>query len=140
MGWNWVIYYVKIGAGFGGFLILFGVALYAGQEDPLFEAIESYLYKYRQLIEEEDVTIQSGIIRLELDGRRTNLKSQLLLGFFSVGRAIQKSSYPFREVQIIIYYNIKGSQQLAVTAGVEKVLKLAQGRLGSDQFFTEIGY
>ena len=131
---------MKIGAGFGGFLIIFCAALCAGQEDPLFEAIESYLSKYRQSIVEEDVTIQSGIIRLELDGRRTNLKSQLLLGFFSVGRAIQKSSYPFREVQIIIYYQIKESQQLAVTVGVEKVLNLAQGRLGSEQFFNEIGY
>ena len=131
---------MKIGAGFGGFLIIFCAALCAGQEDPLFEAIASYLSKYRQSIVEEDVTIQSGIIRLELDGRRTNLKSQLLLGFFSVGRAIQKSSYPFREVQIIIYYKIKESQQLAVTVGVEKVLKLAQGRLGSEQFFNEIGY
>jgi hypothetical protein len=68
------------------------------------------------------------------------LKSQLLLGFFSVGRAIQKSRYPFREVQIIIYYEIKESQQLAVTASVEKVLKLTQGRLSSEQFFNEIGY
>ena len=140
MGWNWLIYNVKIGAEFGGFLIIICSAVYAEQEDPLFKTIESYLTKYRQSIEEEDLSIQSGIIRLELDGRRTNLKSQLLLGFFSVGRAIQKSSYPFREVQIIIYYEIKESQQLAVTAGVEKVLKLVQGRLGSEQFFNEIGH
>ena len=140
MGWNWVIYNVKIGAGFGGFLIILCAAVYAGQEDPLFETIESYLSKYRQSIEEEDLSIQSGIIRLELDGRRTNLKSQLLLGFFSVGRAIQKSSYPFREVQIIIYYEIKESQQLVVTASIDKVLELTQGRLGSEQFFNEIGY
>ena len=55
---------MKIGAGFGGFLILFCAVLYAGQEDPLFEAIESYLSKYRQSIAEEDLSIQSGIIRL----------------------------------------------------------------------------
>ena len=121
-------------------LLIFWSVLIAGREDPVHESIESYISKYRQTISKEDVTIQSGIIRLELDGRRTNLKSQLLLGFISVGRAIQKSSYPFREVQIIIYYEIKESQQLAVTAGVEKVLKLAQGRLGSEQFFYEIGY
>ena len=121
-------------------LLIFWSVLIAGREDPVHESIETYISKYRQTISKEDVTIQSGIIRLELDGRRTNLKSQLLLGFFSVGRAIQKSSYPFREVQIIIYYEIKESQQLAVTAGVEKVLKLAQGRLGSEQFFNEIGY
>ena len=121
-------------------LLIFWPVLIAGREDPVHESIESYISKYRQTISREDVTIQSGIIRLELDGRRTNLKSQLLLGFFSVGRAIQKSSYPFREVQIIIYYEIKESQQLAVTAGVEKVLNLAQGQLGSEQFFNEIGY
>ena len=120
-------------------LLIFWSVLIAGREDPVHESIESYISKYRQTISKEDVTIQSGIIRLELDGRRTNLNSQLLLVFFSVGRAIQKSSYPFREVQIIIYYEIKESQQLAVTAGVEKVLKLAQGRLGSEQFFNEIG-
>ena len=124
----------------GTILLIFWTVLIGGRGDPLHESIAAHLSKYRQEISDEDVTIQSGIIRLELDGRRTNLKSQLLLGFFSVGRAIQKSSYPFREVQIIIYYEIKESQQLAVTAGVEKVLKLAQGRLGSEQFFNEIGY
>ena len=91
----------------GTILLIFWTVLIAGREDPLYESIQSYLSKYRQSISEEDVTIQSGIIRLELDGRRTNLKSQLLLGFYSVGRAIQKSSYPFREVRIIIYYEIK---------------------------------
>ena len=124
----------------GLFLLIFGTFLIAGREDPLYEAIEAYLSKYRQVISKEDVTIQNGIILLELDGRRTNLKSQLLLGFFSVGRAIQKSTYPFREVQIIIYYEIKESQQHAVSVEVEKVLKLAQGRLSSDQFFNAIGY
>ena len=124
----------------GTILLIFWTVLIAGREDPLYESIQSYVSKYRQSISEEDVTIQSGIIRLELVGRRTNLESQLLLGFFSIGRAIQKSSYPYREEQNIIYYEIKESQQLAVTAGVEKVLKLAQGRLGSEQFFNEIGY
>ena len=131
---------MKIKLRLGTILLIFWTILIAGKGDLLHESIESYLSKYRQEISDEDVTIQGGIIRLKLDGRRTNLKSQLLLGFFSVGRAIQKSSYPFREVQIIIYYEIKESQQLAVTAGVEKVLKLAQGRLGSEQFFNEIGY
>ena len=131
---------MKIKLRLGTILLIFWTILIAGKGDLLHESIESYLSKYRQEISDEDVTIQDGIIRLKLDGRRTNLKSQLLLGFFSVGRAIQKSSYPFREVQIIIYYEIKESQQLVVTAGVEKVLKLAQGRLGSEQFFNEIGY
>ena len=124
----------------GTILLIFWTVLIAGREDLLHESIAAYLSKYRQNISDEDVTIQGGIISLELDGRRTNLKSQLLLGFFSVGRAIQKSSYPFREVQIIIYYEIKESQQLVVTASIDKVLELTQGRLGSEQFFNEIGY
>ena len=131
---------MKIKLRLGTILLIFWTILIAGKGDLLHESIESYLSKYRQEISDEDVTIQGGIIRLKLDGRRTNLKSQLLLGFFSVGRAIQKSSYPFREVQIIIYYEIKESQQLVVTASIDKVLKLAQGRLGSEQFFNEIGY
>jgi len=131
---------VKIKLRLGTILLIFWTILIAGKGDLLHESIESYLSKYRQEISDEDVTIQGGIIRLKLDGRRTNLKSQLLLGFFSVGRAIQKSSYPFREVQIIIYYEIKESQQLVVTASIDKVLELTQGRLGSEQFFNEIGY
>ena len=131
---------MKIKLRLGTILLIFWTILIAGKGDLLHESIESYLSKYRQEISDEDVTIQGGIIRLKLDGRRTNLKSQLLLGFFSVGRTVQKSSYPFREVQIIIYYEIKESQQLVVTASIDKVLKLAQGRLGSEQFFNEIGY
>ena len=131
---------MKIKLRLGTILLIFWTILIAGKGDLLHESIESYLSKYRQEISDEDVTIQGGIIRLKLDGRRTNLKSQLLLGFFSVGRAIQKSSYPFREVQIIIYYEIKESQQLVVTASIDKVLELTQGRLGSEQFFNEIGY
>ena len=131
---------MKIKLRLGTILLIFWTILIAGKGDLLHESIESYLSKYRQEISDEDVTIQGGIIRLKLDGRRTNLKSQLLLGFFSVGRAIQKSSYPVREVQIIIYYEIKESQQLVVTASIDKVLELTQGRLGSEQFFNEIGY
>ena len=131
---------MKIKLRLGTILLIFWTILIAGKGDLLHESIESYLSKYRQEISDEGVTIQGGIIRLKLDGRRTNLKSQLLLGFISVGRAIQKSSYPFREVQIIIYYEIKESQQLVVTASIDKVLEMTQGRLGSEQFFNEIGY
>ena len=46
---------------------------------PLYESIESYLSKYRQSIEVDDVSFQDGIIQLELGGRRTNIKFLLLL-------------------------------------------------------------
>ena len=137
---NEVIYTVNIGVRLGVIIFIFLAGLNAGMRDPLYESIETYLAKYRQSITTDDVTMQNGIIRLEMNGRRTNIKSQLLLGFYSIGRSLQRSSTPFREVQIVIYYNIKDRQKVDVKASVEKVLDLSQGRLNSEQFFAIIGY
>ena len=62
--------------------------------------------RYRQDIYENDLTVKNGVISLELDGRRTNHNSLLLLGFHSVGRQLQRYSGTFREVQIIIHYEM----------------------------------
>ena len=109
--------------------------LFAGRGDILFNSIESYLSSYRQSIEAGDVTVREGIISVKITARRTNIKSQQLLGFLSVGRAMQSSSNLFREVHIIIHYEIRGVQEILITAPVELVLKLSQGKLSSDQFF-----
>ena len=119
--------------------ILWG-GLNASNRDPLYESIESYLAKYRQSIKPDDITLQSGIIRLEIKGRRTNIQSQLLLGFYSIGRALLKSSTSFREVQVVIYYDLKERQEVLAQSPVEKVLDLSQGRLNPEQFFAIIGY
>ena len=55
--------YVRLGVIL--FILLAGLS--ADMRDPLFESIESYLAKYRQSITTDDVTIQNGIIRLELN-------------------------------------------------------------------------
>ena len=120
------------------FIILAG--LNANNKDPLYKSLEIYLAKYRQSITSDDITIQNGIIRLEMKGRRTNIKSQILLGFYSIGRTLQKSSTQFREVQIVIYYDLKEMQEVLIKAPVEKVLDLSKGRLSSEQFFAIIGY
>ena len=112
----------------------------ADRKDPLYESIESYLVKYRQSIKTDDLTLQNGIIHLEINGRRTNLKSQLLLGFYSIGRALQKSTTPYREVQIVIYYDLKERQEILIKAPAEVVIDLSQGRFSSEQFFAIIGY
>ena len=112
----------------------------AGRQDPLYKSIESYLSKYRQSITSDDISLQNGIIRLELNGRRTNIKFQLLLGFYSVGRALQQNSTQLREVQIVIYYEMKERQEALANAPIEKVLDLTQGRLSSEQFFRILGY
>ena len=121
-------------------ILILLTGLSADKRDPLYESIESYLSKYRQSIQTDDFTLQNGIIRLKMNGRRTNIKSQLLLGFYSIGRVMQKSSTPFREVHIVIYYDLKEKQRVLAKASAEKVLDLSQGRLSSEQFFSIIEY
>ena len=124
-----------------GIIIFFLLTvLNAGNRDPLYESIESYLSKYRQSIKSEAITIQNGIIRLEMNGRRTNIKSQLLLGFYSIGRVLPKDNTLFREIHIVIYYDLKEQQKVLAKASAGKVLDLSQGRISSEQFFTLIEY
>ena len=52
---------------------------------------------------------------------------------------MQSSSNPFREVHIIIHYEIRGAQEILITAPAELVLKLSQGKLSPKQFFDKIG-
>ena len=125
---------------FAMFLLFFMSSLYPGQGETLFDSISAYLKRYRQDIYEKDLTVKNGVISLELDGRRTNHNSLLLLGFHSVGRQLQKYSGTFREVQIIIHYEMKNTQKIAVTASKESVLALSQGRINPEQFFNEVRY
>ena len=120
------------------FILLSTIAARTG--DLLFNAIESHLSKYRYSINERDVSIINGIIRVEITARRTNIKSQQLLGFYSLGRALQKTNTSFREVQIIIHYELRGRQEIVMTAPVDLVLKLSEGKISSDQFFDKLGF
>ena len=137
---NGVIYTVNICIRLGVIILICFAGLNAGKHDPLYRSLETYLAKYKQSIESDDVTMQNEIFRLEMYGRRTNIKSQLLLGFYSVGRVLQKSSTPFREVQIVVNYDLKERQMVIVKAPVENVLDLSQHRISSEQFFVIIGY
>ena len=118
--------------------------LYSANGEMLFDPINSYLQRYRQYIEETDVTVNNGVIYLELNGRRTNLNSLFLLGFYSVGRTVgrqmQKADFPFREVKIIINYEMKNPQQMTMTTSIESVLELSQGKINSEQFFNQVRY
>jgi len=120
-------------------LFIICAGLFAGRGDTLFDSIESDFFRYRQNIETGDVTVREGIISVKITARRTNIKSQQLLGFLAAGRAMQSSRNPFREVHIIIHYEIRGVQEILITAPVELVLKLSQGKLSSKQFFDKIG-
>ena len=120
-------------------LLILCTGLFAGRGNILFNSIESYFSSYRQSIETGDVTVREGIISVKITARRTNIKSQQLLGFLSVGRALQRTSNSFREVHIIIHYEIRGVQEILITAPVELVIQLSQGKLSPKQFFDKIG-
>ena len=121
-------------------ILLLLTALNGGNDLPLFNIIQSNLSKYRQSITSSDFSFQNGIIRLKLDGRRTNIKSQMLLGFYSVGLALNRMDIHCREIVIVIHYNVKTSGQVSARASAEEVMNLSQGRLNSEQFFILIGY
>ena len=120
------------------FLVFFISILFSIENEALFDPISSYLKRYRQTIEEKDLDIKNGVIYLELDGRRTNHNSLFLIGFYSIGRQLQKSDNNLREVQIIIHYEMKDTQQMVATASMQSVLALSQGRINQDQFFNKI--
>ena len=132
---NQLIYIMNIRFKFAVIMFILLSAIFGRTGDLIFNSIESYFSSYRQSIETGDVSVREGIISVNITARRTNIKSQQLLGFLSVGRAIQSSSNPFREVHILIRYEIRGVQEILITAPVELVLKLSQGKLSSDQFF-----
>ena len=119
------------------FILLSGIIGRTG--DLLFNSIESQLSKYRYSINKGALSVINGIIRVEITARRTNIKSQQLLGFYSVGSALNKSNTTFREVQIIIHYELRGGQEVVMTAPAELTLALSQGKLSPNQFFDKLG-
>ena len=114
-------------------------AIFGKTGDLLFDAIESHLSKYRYYISNKDISLRNGIISVKITARRTNIKSQQLLGFYSVGSALNKTNTPIREVQIIVKYELRGGQEIVMRAPVELILKLYQGKLSPNQFFDKLG-
>ena len=121
-------------------ILFFFTVLNGGNDLPLYSIIQSHLNKYRQSISSNDFSFQNGIIHLELDGRRTNIKSQMLLGFYSVGLALYKMNVSCREIVIVIHYNLKIGGKVSARASIEDVMGLSQGKLSTEQFFIQIGY
>ena len=121
-------------------ILLLLTGLNGGDDLSLFNIIQSNLSKYRQSVNSGDFAFQNGIIHLKLDGRRTNIKSQMLLGFYSVGLALNRVDIHCREIEILIHYNVKMRGLVSARASSEEVVNLSQGRLSSEQFFILIGY
>jgi len=109
-------------------------------ELSIFPSIESHLNRFRQNIEPEDIQIINGVLQVNLKGRRTNIKSQLLVGFFSTGRVLYKGNFPFKEIRIIIHYSLKDAESESLKASTKLVSQLAKGQLSSEQFFAKLEY
>ena len=114
--------------------------LFSDNRDIMFESIEKYLNKYRYTIENDNFQTKDGIIRLEITSRRTNIKSQVLLGFYSIGRSLNKTNLFFNEVHIIINYDNYNRNKEIIIAPVKIVQKLSIGNISSAQFLNLIGY
>ena len=114
--------------------------LFSDNRDIMFESIERYLNKYRYTIENDDFQTKDGIIRLEITSRRTNIKSQVLLGFYSIGRSLNKTNLFFNEVHIIINYDNYNRNKEIIIAPVNIVQKLSIGNISSAQFLNLIRY
>ena len=113
---------------------------FSDNRDIMLESIEKYLNKYRYTIENDDFQTKDGIIRLEITSRRTNIKSQVLLGFYSIGRSLNKTNLFFNEVHIIINYDNYNINKEIIIAPVNIVQKLSIGNISSAQFLNLIGY
>lgn len=124
---------------FSTVLLLLSI-LNGGHDLSLYRAVQYNLSKYRQSISHNDFSFQNGIIRLKLNGRRTNIKSQILFGFYSVGMVLNRTDIHCREVEIVVRYDMKGANQVSTRSSCEEVLKLSQGRIRSNQFFSLLGY
>ena len=122
------------------FILFIISTLFANQYEILFNPINLYLQRYRHSIEAKDFYIKNETIYMELEGRRTNQNSLFVLGFYSIGRQLQKNKFNFRNVQIIIHYAMKEPREIAATATIEAVIALSQGKIKQEKFFSDLKY
>ena len=120
--------------------ILFITGSYSSQEESLYKPINSFLSKYRHNINKEDISVQNGIISITLQGRRTNLQSLLLLGFYTIGRVLDNRNTDVRIVQVVIKYDHKGGQEIIMSQRINRVLDLSKSRINPEQFFNDARY
>ena len=113
--------------------------LFSENRDILFESIEKYLNKYRYTIHNDDFQTKDGIIRLEITSRRTNINSQVLLGFYAIGRSLSKTNLFCNEIHIIINYDNYNINKEIIIAPINIVQRLSSGNISPAQFLNLIG-
>ena len=118
--------------------LFFLVTFLFGENNILFDSIKGHLKQYNKKIYNNDLSIEQGILQLRLKGRRTNHKSLSLLGFYSIGKQLQKHSIHIKKIKINIQYEMKETQQVTFTASKELVMNLAQGSINPKQFMNRI--
>ena len=118
--------------------LFFLVTFLFGGNNILFDSINGHLKQYKQNISNNDLSIEQGILQLRLKGRRTNHKSLSLLGFYSIGKQLQKHSIHIKKIKINIQYEMKETQQVTFTASKELVMNLAKGSINPKQFMNRI--
>ena len=54
-------------------------------------------------------------------------------------KTLNKSKIPFRELEIIILYELRRGREVVMTAPVELILELSQSKLSLDEFIDKLG-
>ena len=116
-------------------IVILSSTMFSENRDIMFESVKKYLAKYRYTIETNDLEIKNGIITLEISSRRTNINSQVLLGFYSIGRSLKKTNKSFNEIHIVIKYDNYNRNKDIIIAPIEIVKKLSNGKINSSHFF-----
>ena len=121
-------------------LLFLNINLIFSSQNIIYNLVNNNLNKYGQYIENEEITFDNGIIRLVLDGRRTNIKSQLLLGYYSIGLAIQSIEIFCNTVEVVINYEMKNETQVISRAAPQKVIQLSMRQISPEKFFLYVSY
>ena len=126
-------YYSKI-----FYIVLLFSNIISGVESPLYHSIKTSLIKYKLEIYPEQLDYYNGVVKLDLNSRRTNVKSQMLFGFYAVGVALIKTNLNCNIVEVIINYDMKYKNKVYAKSSASQVIDLVKGRINPEQFLNII--
>tara|TARA_B100000029_G_scaffold169787_1_gene166026 strand:+ start:5964 stop:6368 length:405 start_codon:yes stop_codon:yes gene_type:complete len=102
------------------------------------DAVNRELNRYRIKILEEDLYVNRGpygIIKVNINARRTNYLSLSLVTFYAVGKVYSGNEQNIKE--IIVSINIENNKMIK-RARYQDVQDLIMGRISQEEFFYKI--
>ena len=109
-----------------------------GYSHSLFNSVNKFLIQHRLHIDSEDLKVENGVISLVIDGRRTNVQSQLLIGFYSLAHSLKKQSFNCLQVEVILNCDTNRTKQILAKASIDSVRALANETIKPNHFLNSI--